>query len=53
MRSQLSTVSAIAVNYGLRRGGAASGHEDLPLGHPMYSNFFPTHPTCFYVEFYE
>ena len=39
MRSQLSTVSAIAVNYGLRRGGAASGHEDLPLGHPMYSIF--------------
>ena len=47
MRSQLSTVSAIAVNYGLRRGGAASGHEDLPLGHPMYSIFFSHPPSLF------
>ena len=35
MRSQPSTVSAIAVIHGLRRCGAASGHGDLQLGHPM------------------
>ena len=52
MRSQPSTVSAIAVIHGLRRCGAASGHGDLQLGHPM-SFIFPTHPPCFFVEFYE